>query len=367
MEIGAHSSKLSFLDEFKMLFLILSVILTASILGQLSSSNGEFEPHVQKHLLNIVIGLMVMFGTYKCDFRIWYSFAYLFYVFAFILLVLIKIAGITKLGACRWIDLYFLKFQPSELMKIFLILALSRYYSLLTYCEMKNIVSHIIPILLIVFPTILILKQPDLGTAILLFSVGLCIMFFAGFPKRILSTLGVLAIIVCPFCWHHLHDYQKNRILTFMDPDRDPFGSGYHILQSKIAIGSGYFFGKGFLFGTQSKLNFLPEKNTDFIFTSIAEESGFVGSCFIIFMFLLLTSYFFWAGSRSKTVFSKLLSFGLGMLLFLHVFVNIAMVIGIVPVVGIPLPFLSYGGSSIIVFMMSCGLIMSVMSNRRMY
>jgi rod shape determining protein RodA len=190
-------------------------------------------------------------------------------------------------------------------------------------------------------------------------------IFLAGFSWKIFLTSIASCVALCPFGWFFLHDYQKNRILTFLDPDRDPLGTGYHILQSKIAIGSGHIFGRGFLQGTQSKLNFLPEKNTDFIFTTIAEESGFVGALAVIFLFLAICCYFFWAASEARIRFAKLMCCGLGTLIFLHVFVNIAMVMGLIPIVGIPLPFLSYGGNSMITFMVSCGLVMSSLGHRR--
>jgi rod shape determining protein RodA len=250
-------------------------------------------------------------------------------------------------------------------MKLSLILALSRYYSLLSAGEVMLLKNHITHLLLVLLPVILILKQPDLGTASVLFFVGVGIIFLSGFPMKIFFSCCALGVLLCPFGWYLLHDYQKNRILTFLDPDRDPLCTGYHVLQSKIAIGSGYLTGKGFLQGTQNKLNFLPEKNTDFIFTTIAEESGFFGSALTILIFLTLILYFFWSGSAAKTMFPKLLCSGLGLLLFLHVFINIAMVMGLAPVVGIPLPLLSYGGNSIITFMISCGLIMASLANKK--
>jgi rod shape determining protein RodA len=221
------------------------------------------------------------------------------------------------------------------------------------------------PLILTIVPGALVLHQPVLGTACALLGVGLGVVFLSGFPLKTFAALVCLALLSCPFGWFFLHDYQKNRILTFLNQDLDPMGTGYHILQSKIAIGSGGVFGKGFLCGSQSKLNFLPEKNTDFIFTTIAEEFGFVGACSIVVLFFGLICYFFWIGSCSKTTFAKLTCSGLGLLLFFHVFINIAMVMGIVPVVGIPLPFLSHGGSSMITFSIGCGLLMSAFRTKR--
>jgi rod shape determining protein RodA len=306
-----------------------------------------------------------MCGIYLIDFKFWSNFAYVFYAFVFIALIVVDLLGTIKLGAQRWIDLYFFTFQPSELMKLALILAIARYYSLLSPIEIPSFKSHIPPILLAIVPAILICKQPDLGTAVLLVCVAIGMIFLAGFPLKIFIITAVMCLGLCPFGWFFLHDYQRNRILTFLDPDRDPLGMGYHILQSKIAIGSGNIWGRGFMQGSQSKLNFLPEKNTDFIFTTISEEGGFVSAILVVGLFLSLCSYFFWITIESRSRFAKLTCCGLGMLLFLHVFVNIAMTMGVLPVVGVPLPFLSYGGSSMITFMISCGLVMSALKQRR--
>lgn len=365
MKLDSYDKRFLFLNEFKFLFIVLIALFFLSFLGQFSAFNGEFNKTVQRHLLTMMTGVAVMFCVYVCNFRIWHNFAYVFYFFTFIFLLIVEIMGIIKLGAQRWIDLYFFTFQPSELMKLALIFALAKYYSMLSIFEISEVKYHIVPILLTVLPTLLILKQPDLGTAGLLFGIGIGLVFLSGFPKKIFAMFILMAISICPFGWYFLHDYQKNRILTFIDPNKDPLGTGYHVLQSKIAVGSGGVFGKGFLLGTQSKLNFLPEKNTDFIFTTIAEETGFLGGILIILLFLSLTFYFFWIGSEVRSTFSRLLCHGLGLLLFLHVFINIAMVMGVVPVVGIPLPFLSYGGSSMITFMISYGLIMSALANRK--
>ncbi|MBE6447125.1 MAG: rod shape-determining protein RodA [Alphaproteobacteria bacterium] len=353
--------KFYFVNTAKILFCLLVLILAISILGQISAFNGNYVV-IQKHVARLFFGLVIMVIVASVHIKTWENFAYVFYLCAFISLMIVELLGVIKLGAQRWIDLYIFTFQPSEFMKIALILALSRYYSSLTIEELKNLKNHRFPLMLIMLPAILITKQPDLGTALLLISVGIGMMFLAGFPFKpfCYSVLGIIGL--CPFGWYALHDYQKNRILNFLDSDRDPLGTGYHVLQSKIAIGSGHLFGKGLFQGTQSNLNFLPEKHTDFIFTTIAEEWGFVGAVFIIFLFVCLVMYFFQMGRESKNKFSRHLSNGIALLLFLHVFVNISMVMGILPVVGIPLPFLSYGGSSMITFMIGIGLIVSALS-----
>ncbi|MDR0631697.1 MAG: rod shape-determining protein RodA [Holosporaceae bacterium] len=350
-----------FPNEFKILFIILFLLLLIGFLGQYSAFDGQWRGQLERHIIRMIVGVIVMFGICAIDFKFWNNFAYAFYMFVFASLVIVDLLGIVKLGAQRWMDLYFFTFQPSELMKLTLILALARYYSMLSSTEALEFKFHVFPIFLMMLPTILILRQPDLGTAGLLIGVGASMIFLSGFPLKIFITFVISCITLCPFGWFFLHDYQKNRILTFFNPDRDPLGIGYHILQSKIAIGSGHIWGRGFLQGTQSKLNFLPEKNTDFIFTTIAEEFGFAGTLLVILLFLAICYFFFWVASESRAKFAKLMCYGLGVLMFLHVFVNIAMVTGLLPIVGIPLPFLSYGGSSMITFMISCSLVVSTL------
>lgn len=355
-----------FLNEFKILFIFLFLLLFVGLVGQISSCNGGYlGAQVQKHLMRIVSGLVVLYAVYLCDLRVFYSYAYVFYALTFVALVIVELIGSIRLGAQRWIDFGIFTMQPSEPMKISLVLALARYYSVLTPLEVCELKNHYVPILLTLVPAVLVLKQPDLGSAALLIGTGFGLIFLAGFPKVIFFSVVGAGVLACPFSWFFLHDYQKNRILTFLDPDRDPCGIGYHVLQSKIAIGSGGFWGKGFLCSTQSKLDFLPEKNTDFVFTTISEEFGFVGGCTVILLFFGLVCYFFWVSAKEKSVFTRLLCGGLALLLFLHVFVNISMVMGMLPVVGIPLPFLSYGGTSMLTFMVSCGLLMSSLAHRR--
>lgn len=352
------------LKEIKIFLILFFAVILMSILGQIIAFGG-FETQVKKHVIKIIFGFVILFGISQINIKFWKSFAYLIYVLNLFCLLLVSLLGATKLGAQRWIDFYFFSFQPSEFMKLSLIFAISFYYSDLSEYELKEAKSHLFPFFLTVVPAFIILRQPDLGTAMLLSGVGIGMIFLAGVPAKafIWSAVGFLGI--CPLGWHFLRDYQKNRILNFIDPDRDPFGTGYHILQSRIAIGSGHIFGKGLFQGTQSNLNFLPEKHTDFIFTTISEELGFAVSVFIILLFVALTYFLFWIGGESKSKFSRYLSFGLGLMLFLHVFINIGMVLGILPVVGVPLPFLSYGGSSLITFMISCGLVISMASKSR--
>ena len=348
-------------NECRVLFFLLLSVLIVSFIGQYTVAGGVWNVAIRNHIIRIVFSVGVMFCITCVDFRFWGNFAYIIYGLSFLGLIIVSVMGTLRLGAQRWINLYFFTFQPSETMKLALILALCRYYSLQSYQEIKTLSKHVIPVLSIVLPVILVMKQPDLGTAGVLLFVSISIVFLSGFPSRAFGLFSLGGIALCPLGWFFLHDYQKNRILTFLDPDKDPLGTGYHILQSKIAIGSGGLFGKGFLHGTQSKLDFLPEKNTDFIFTTISEEFGFIGGVIIIGLLVMISLYCFWIGSSMKNQFSKLLCYGFGLLLFIHTFINIAMVTGIFPVVGIPLPFLSYGGSSMISFSIGCGLVASAM------
>lgn len=348
-----------FEDEIKIFLLLLGAILFISILGQIVAFGG-LEISVQKHVAKILFSILIMIVISNVNYRFWSSYAYVMYAICFCSLIFVHILGTVKLGAQRWLDLYVITLQPSEFMKLTLILALAKYYSMLSSYELKITKNHIFPLMLVAMPAFLILNQPDLGTATLLFGVGMGMIFLAGFPTKAFMIFVLGLIAACPVGWHFLHEYQKNRILNFIFPERDPLGSGYHILQSKIAIGSGHIFGKGILQGTQSSLNFLPEKHTDFIFTAISEELGFVGAVIIILLLTAIVFYFFWVGGSREDKFSRHLGFGLALLLFIHTFINIGMVIGILPVVGVPLPFLSYGGSSLVTFAISCGLIISM-------
>lgn len=353
-----------FVKEIRIFLVLFITILLISILGQVIAFGG-FESPVRKHIIKIAFGLVILVSISNINIRFWKSFAHIIYIFNFASLLLVNLLGATRLGAQRWIDFYFFSFQPSELMKLSLIFSIASYYSDLSSQELKEFKFHIIPIFLTIVPALIILKQPDLGTASLLLGIGLGMIFLGGCPAKAFIWSGIGFLGICPIGWHFLRDYQKNRILNFIDPDRDPFGTGYHILQSRIAIGSGHVWGKGLFQGTQGSLNFLPEKHTDFIFTTISEELGFVGSTFIIFLFAGLIYFFFWVGSESKNKFVNYLSFGLGLMLFIHVIINIGMVLGVFPVVGVPLPFLSYGGSSLITFMVSSGLLVSMLSRFR--
>lgn len=345
--------------SFWFLFLILAGLFGISIIYQFSINGAEFNLIFAKHVAKILVAVLLIFIIALVDKRFWNSYAYPIYITVLFLLFLVGMAGMTRLGAQRWIDLYFISLQPSELMKIAIILSLSRYYSQFSADEMRNIKNHIIPIVTLLIPTIFIMKQPDLGTAILLLGIGSSIIFFSKFPIKYIIGLFGAFVMVTPLSWFFLKEYQKSRILTFLDPDRDPLGTGYHILQSKIAIGSGGILGKGYANGTQSALNFLPEKNTDFIFTALTEEGGFFVALLVIILFFLLVIKLFFMANESKGHFERCLCVGTGSMVLLHAFINISMVVGIVPVVGVPIPFISYGGSSLLTFTIAIGVIFS--------
>jgi rod shape determining protein RodA len=299
-----------------------------------------------------------MLALARLSIKFFYNGAYFIYGGLLVALIGVEVFGKIHMGAQRWLDLGFAQFQPSEIMRIGVVLALARYYQGVYPEKISRVSFLIIPVLIIMAPAVLVLRQPDLGTTILLALTGLSVLFLAGVSlKYFLAGLAILAASF-PVVWARLQLYQKDRILTFFDPERDPLGSGYHIIQSKIGIGSGGFSGKGFGDGTQSRLNFLPEKHTDFIFTMFAEEMGFIGSLGLIGLYIALLIAIFLVAREVKTQFSRLLVSGLAVSLFLYLFINLAMVMGLAPVVGVPLPFVSYGGTSLMTFIISLGIIL---------
>ena len=329
-----------------------------------SAAGGDFDPWADRQMVRFAVGLVLMLSVAVVDIRIWLRYAYLIYAGALALLVAVEVAGEIGMGAQRWIDLGFFQLQPSELMKVALVLALARYFHGLEIDSVGRVLPLVPPLALVAMPALLVLKQPDLGTAGMLIMGGGALFFAAGVKLWKFGVLLAGGLAAIPVAWNLLHDYQKNRVLTFLDPERDPLGSGYHILQSKIAFGSGGVFGKGYLLGTQSHLNFLPEKQTDFIFTMLAEEFGLVGALTLLLIYVVLIGYGFAIALRSRSHFGRLLAMGLTFNLFLFVFINTAMVMGIIPVVGVPLPLISYGGTAMLTVLIGFGLIMSVYVHR---
>ena len=329
-----------------------------------SAANGSLEPWASRQMVRFGVGMVLMFIVAMIDIRQLHRFAYAFFVFALLLLVAVEVMGRVGMGAQRWIDLGVFQLQPSELMKLALVLALARYFHGLGPEGIAKMKALIGPIVLIGVPTALVLKQPDLGTAMLLAAGGVALCFAAGIQWRYFIGAGVAFAAALPIGWQMLHDYQRQRILTYLDPSTDPLGAGYHILQSKIALGSGGMFGKGFMAGTQSHLEFLPEMQTDFIFTMLAEELGMAGALLLLLLYVLIIAYGIGVSLRATSQFGRLVALGVTVTFFLYVFINIAMVTGLVPVVGVPLPLISYGGTAMMTLMVGFGMLASVHVHR---
>jgi rod shape determining protein RodA len=333
--------------------LILLIVMLAStgFTALYSAAGGNFDPWASRQISRFSVFILGMIVIAMVDIRFWYRVSYPLYFTCLVMLLIVDITGHIGMGAQRWIKLGPIQIQPSELMKIAVVMALSRYFHSATFADMKNIRFLMIGFLFLIAPFILVATQPDLGTS------GVIVM--AGVVMWIFISGAVAAVCAAPIAWMLMHDYQKKRVLTFMNPESDPLGSGYHITQSKIALGSGGFEGKGFLKGTQSHLNFLPEKQTDFIFTLWVEEWGFVGGAFILTLVGLILAYGFWIAHRCKHAYGRLLAFGLMVNFSIYVFINVSMVMGLIPVVGIPFPMLSYGGTAMMTVIIGFGLMMS--------
>ncbi len=348
--------------------MLLALVLVAGLgfLMLYSAGNGNLEPWAGRHMIRFAAGMAVLVAVALVDLKAWLQYAYLVYAASFGLLVYVELAGEVGQGAQRWIDLRVFQLQPSEIMKIALVLALARYFHRLEFDKIGRPDRLLLPMLLVLAPAALVLVQPDLGTAATLLLVGAAIFFLAGVRWWKFALLAVAVAGAVPAAWQSLRDYQKDRILMFLDPESDPLGKGYHILQSKIAFGSGGLFGKGFMGGTQSQLNFLPERQTDFIFTMLAEEHGMIGGLALLGLYVLLFGYGFAIALRCRNQFGRLLVLGLTANLFINVFINAAMVMGLIPVVGVPLPLVSYGGTAMMTVLTGFGLIMAVHVNERL-
>ena len=329
-----------------------------------SAANGSVTPWAYRQAIRFGVGFVVMLTVAMVDVRFWMRGAYLIYAGVLLLLFAVEVMGEIGMGAQRWIDLGLFQLQPSELMKISLVLALARYFHGLTWDEVGNPLNLIPPLLMIGMPVVLVLRQPDLGTALMILMGAGATFFLAGVRIWKFLTLIGIALAAVPIGWQFMRTYQQQRILTFLNPESDPLGSGYHITQSKIALGSGGLFGKGFLEGSQSHLNFLPEKQTDFIFTMLAEEFGMVGALGLIGLYVLVIAYGFAIAIRSRSQFGRLVALGVTTTLFLYLFINVAMVMGLIPVVGVPLPMISYGGTAMMTLMVGFGLLLGCYVHR---
>jgi rod shape determining protein RodA len=329
-----------------------------------SAAGGNLAPWASRQMLRFALGLALLLAIALVDVRFWLRWAYLIYAAALGLLGFVEVAGDIGKGAQRWIDLGLIQLQPSEVMKIALVLALARYFHWVPIEDIGRLRTWIVPLAMVGLPVALVMRQPDLGTALLLAMVAAAMYFLAGLRwwKQALAFVVVVAAV--PIGWRFLHDYQKDRVLTFLDPERDPLGAGYHITQSKIALGSGGLFGKGYMQGTQSHLSFLPERQTDFIFTMLAEEMGMVGGVALLALYLLIVVYGLAIALRARHQFGRLLAMGLATNFFLYVFINMAMVMGLIPVVGVPLPLVSYGGTAMLTLMIGFGMLIGVFVHR---
>ena len=353
----------SFFDRVRSLdfFLILIIISIGSIsvFSIYSTESGNFSYYTKNHLIRLTFFFLMFLVLSFLRISFWYKNAYFFYILCLILLIFVIFFGISASGSKRWLNLYLINLQPSELMKIAIIVSFARYYHRVHNTDIESFKFLVQPLILLIIPCYLVVSQPDLGTSILIAGSGIIVIWLAGLNIKYFVYSGVLLVVSFPFAISILKPYQKSRILTFFNPDRDPLGAGYQIIQSKIAIGSGGFYGKGFLKGTQSYLEFLPEKHTDFIFTLFSEEFGFVGSIILIFLYVLLIYRIIRIGFLTKSFFSRLYCYGFASALFIYIFVNIAMVVGLLPIVGAPLPIMSYGGSSMLSIMLGLSIVMS--------
>ena len=351
------------------ILLILSILIcTIGLCLLYSAGGGSMDPWGSKQLIRFLIAIGIYMFVSLVSIKFWIGSSYYIYIFSLFLLILVNFYGNTGMGSQRWLNLGFFNLQPSELVKFSLVLVLARYFhserdtNFLINCK-----NFIYSLFLILLPAYVIFLQPDLGSSLILVIASFSILFVVGLSIWFFIGSAIIISILAPLLWiFFLYDYQKNRVLTFLDPLRDPLGSGYHIIQSKIALGSGGLFGKGFLQGTQSHLNFLPEKQTDFVFTMLAEEFGLMGGLTVIILFMGIISYGYIISFFIQSQFGRLLTLGMTATIFLYVFINIGMVMGIVPIVGVPLPFVSYGGTALLASMSAIGFIINCYVHRNL-
>ena len=360
---SSYTDQFTFFQKLRSFdFTLLFCILTLGVISNLSmysTDGGEFLYHSKSHFLRFIVFFTMMIFLSFISLRFWHASAYFFYVIVLAFLVWASLYGITASGSQRWVSLYFINLQPSELMKIAIIVCFARYYHRTEINNIGSFKNIIISIMILIMPILLVLSQPDLGTSILIGISGIVVLWLAGLNIKYFIYSSLALLISLPFVISFLKPYQKLRVLSFFNPDRDPLGAGYQIIQSKIAVGSGGLTGKGFLKGTQSYLEFLPEKHTDFIFTLFSEEHGFIGSVFLLIIYGVLIYRIIKIGSISRSYFGKLFCYGFGSAIFVYVTVNMSMVLGLLPIVGSPLPIMSYGGSSMLATMIGLGIVMS--------
>ena len=360
---SSYTEQLTFFQKLRSFdFILIICVLILGLISNLSmysTDGGEFLYHTKSHLVRFLVffTMMVFFSFFSL--RFWHATAYLFYVIVLGFLIWASLYGITASGSQRWINLYFINLQPSELMKIAIIVCFARYFHREQITNVSSLKNIALSLAILILPIVLVVSQPDLGTSILIAASGLIVLWLAGLNIRYFVYSALILLISFPFVISFLKPYQKLRILSFFNPDRDPLGAGYQIIQSKIAVGSGGLTGKGFLQGTQSYLEFLPEKHTDFIFTLFSEEHGFIGSVFLLIIYAVLIYRIIKIGSISRSYFGRLFCYGFGSAIFIYIAVNMSMVLGLLPIVGSPLPIMSYGGSSMLATMIGISIVMS--------
>ena len=369
MQNNSFSYQLTFFQKLKNFdFILLTSILLLGIISSFtmySTDGGEILFHTKSHITKFLIFFPMMIVLSFFNIRFWHFFSYIFYLVVLGFLIWVSLYGVKASGSQRWIDLYFINLQPSELMKISIIACLAKYYHRVGFDKVNTLQSIMVALIILILPIMLVVSQPDLGTSILIAASGLVVIWLAGLNIKYFAYSFMVILISLPFVISLLKPYQKLRILTFLDPGRDPLGAGYQIIQSKIAVGSGGITGKGFLKGTQSYLEFLPEKHTDFIFTLFAEEHGLAGSFGLLLIYMIIIYRVIKIGSISRSYFPKLFCFGFGSSIFFYVVVNMSMVLGLLPIVGSPLPIMSYGGSSMLATMIGFAIVMSAKINNK--
>lgn len=368
-EQSSYTEQISFFKKLRSFDYILLICIISigiiSMFSMYSTDGGELLHHSKSHIIRFVVFFSMMIGLSFLNIKFWHSTGYLFYIIVLGFLVWASFYGITASGSQRWISLYLVNLQPSELMKIAIIVCFSKYYHRIQIYNVNNFKNLLIPIVILILPIFLVIIQPDLGTSILIALSGLIVLWLAGINVKYVIYSSLFFLISAPFVIAFLKPYQKLRILAFFDPDKDPLGAGYQIIQSKIAVGSGGLSGKGFLKGTQSYLEFLPEKHTDFIFTLFSEEHGFIGSVFLLFIYAIMILRILRIGAICKSYFAKLFCYSFASSIFIYVTINMSMVLGLVPIVGSPLPIMSYGGSSMLATMIGFSVVMSAKIHHR--
>ena len=360
---SSYSNQLTFFQKLRSFdyILLFCIILIGVISGfsMYSTDGGELLYHSKSHIIRLgVFFIMMMFLSFL-NIRFWYSTGYLFYAITLGLVIWASLYGITASGSQRWISLYFINLQPSELMKIAIIIFYAKFFHRMQINSINSFKILLVPFVALILPILLVASQPDLGTAILIALSGLVALWLAGLHVKFFIYSSLTFLVSMPFVISFLEPYQKLRILTFFNPERDPLGAGYQIIQSKIAVGSGGLTGKGFLKGTQSYLEFLPEKHTDFIFTLFTEEHGFTGSVFLLLIYAIMIFRILKIGANARSFFAKLFCYSFAAAIFIYISVNMSMVLGLLPIVGSPLPIMSYGGSSMLATMIGFSIVMS--------